>query len=102
MTDLMYHSNCFFFETIFQVIDNFFNIFAGILFVLQLLKDVIEDIDEVKDIDNSEWIIECDVESCHKFVELFVYDELVEEVWFFDHEMKDSKVEQINVYLILT
>lgn len=53
MTDLMYHSNCFFFETIFQVIDNFFNIFAGILFVLQLLKDVIEDIDEVKDIDNS-------------------------------------------------
>lgn len=101
MADLMDHAHCLFFETILQVIDDFLNIFAGIVFVLQLFENVVEDIDEVEHIDNGEWIVECDIESRYKFVELFVSDEFVEEVWFFYHEMKDSQVEEIYVDLIL-
>lgn len=61
MADLMDHAHCLFFETILQVIDDFLNILAGIVFVLQLFKDIVEDIDEVEHIDNGEWIVECDI-----------------------------------------
>ena len=102
MADLVYHTDCFFFETIPQFIDNFFNILAKAFFVLQFLEDIVQDIDEVEDIDNGEWIVECDVQPCHKFVELFISDEFVEEVWLFYHEVKDSEVEEIDVDLIFT
>lgn len=68
MTNLMDHANCFLFENIFQLIDYFFNIFTGVVFVFQFFEDVMKNIDEVEYINNAEWIVKHDVKSCHKFV----------------------------------